>query len=188
MYCNKNVSHILFEIITRAKRKLAKAFSANEGVTLRLKHENLWGSEELFLTKTNKYGEEEPRGEKGNRSQDIQTQMRKVIPRGGNLFSSSICLARPHIKPSLGALASGGLRFGVEKALKGIFESGYGPKETKQNIKLKELLKMCLPHNFKTLTQQYGTGSTQKSGFLDALTAWIGIPMVIDLVKKLIGG
>ena len=34
------------------KAKLAKTFSSNEGVALSLKHENLHGSFELFLTKT----------------------------------------------------------------------------------------------------------------------------------------
>ena len=64
--------------------------------------------------------------------------MRKVIPQGGNLFPSLIGLARQLIKPAHGALASGGLSFGVEKALRGIFGSGYGlrpaSKETKQMI------------------------------------------------------
>ena len=38
-------------------------------------------------------------------------------------------LARPLIKPALGALTSAGLSFDAEKVLKKIFGSGFGPQE-----------------------------------------------------------
>ena len=47
-----------------------------------------------------------------------QTQIQNTAQRGGNLFSVVLGLARPLIKPALGALASAGLSFGAEKVLK----------------------------------------------------------------------
>ena len=47
-----------------------------------------------------------------------QTQLQNTAQRGGNLFSAMLGLARPLIKPALGALASAGLSFGAEKVLK----------------------------------------------------------------------
>ena len=101
--------------------------------------------------------------------------MRKMTPRGGNLFSSLIGLQRPLINPALGALPSGGPSLDVEKAQKGIFGSSYrlqtssqsccGSKETKQMIKLNELLKKCPPH-LKTLTQQFELEQLKKVAFL----------------------
>jgi len=40
-------------------------------------------------------------------------------------------LARPLIKPAVKALASAGLSFGAEKALKKIFGNGFGQDEIK---------------------------------------------------------
>ena len=88
-----------------------------------------------------------------------------MTPRGGNLFSSLIGLQRPLINPALGALPSGGLSLDVEKAQKGIFGSNCGSKETKQMIKLNELLKKCPPH-LKTLTQQFELEQLKKVAFL----------------------
>ena len=58
-----------------------------------------------------------------------QTKIQNTAQRGGNLFSAMLGLARPLIKPALGALASAGLSFGAEKVLKKIFGKGFGPKE-----------------------------------------------------------
>jgi len=58
-----------------------------------------------------------------------QTQIENTAQRGGNLFSTILGLARPLIKPALGALASAGLSFGAEKVLKKIFGNGIGSQE-----------------------------------------------------------
>ena len=58
-----------------------------------------------------------------------QTLSRNTARRSGNLFCAVLGLARPLIKPALGALASAGLSFFAEKVLKKIFGKGFGPKE-----------------------------------------------------------
>ena len=58
-----------------------------------------------------------------------KTQIENTAQRSGNLFSAMLGLARPLIKPALGALASAGLSFGAEKVLKKIFGNGIGPQE-----------------------------------------------------------
>ena len=98
-------------------------------------------------------------------------------------------LARPLIKPALGALASAGLSFGAEKVLKKIFGKGFGPKE----IELYKLIQKMTPTQ-KKVAEQYlvgqglvkGGGVAQYGGFLGMLAS-IGIPLAIDLVRKIIG-
>ena len=70
-----------------------------------------------------------------------QIQIQNTAQRGGNLFSTMLGLARPLIKPALGALASAGLSFGAEKVLKKIFGKGFGPKE----IELYKLVQKMTP-------------------------------------------
>jgi len=60
-----------------------------------------------------------------------KTQIEKTAQRGGSIFSTLLGLARPLTKPAVKALASAGLSFGAEKALKKIFGNGYGKNETK---------------------------------------------------------
>jgi len=54
-----------------------------------------------------------------------QTQIQNTAQRGGNLFSTMLGLARPLIKPALGALASAGLSFGAEKGVEKDFRKGF---------------------------------------------------------------
>ena len=79
-----------------------------------------------------------------------QTQLQNTAQRGGNLFSAMLGLARPLIKPALGALASAGLSFGAEKVLKKIFGKGFGPRE----IELYKLVQRMTPAQ-KKATKQY---------------------------------
>ena len=58
-------------------------------------------------------------------------------------------LARPLIKPALGALASAGLSFGAKKVLKKIFGKGFGPKE----IELYKLVQQMTPAQKKAAEQ-----------------------------------
>ena len=78
-----------------------------------------------------------------------KTQIEKTAQRGGSIFSSLFSLARPLIKPAVKALASAGLSFGAEKALKKIFGNGYGPNEIQlyklvQRMTRKRLLRNIL--------------------------------------------
>ena len=117
-----------------------------------------------------------------------QTQIQNTAQRGGSLFSAMLGLARPLIKPALGALASAGLSFGAEKVLKKIFGKGFGPKE----IELYKLVQRMTPTQ-KKAAEQYLVGKglvkgggAQYGGFLGMLAS-IGVPLVIDLVRKIIG-
>ena len=117
-----------------------------------------------------------------------QTQLQNTAQRGGNLFSAMLGLARPLIKPALGALASAGLSFGAEKVLKKIFGNGFGPRE----IELYKLVQQMTPSQ-KKAAEQYLVGQglvrgsgAQYGGFLGMLAS-IGVPLAIDLVRKIIG-
>ena len=83
-----------------------------------------------------------------------QTQIQNTAQRGGSLFSTMLGLARPLIKPALGALASAGLSFGAEKVLKKIFGKGFGPKE----IELYKLVQRMTPTQ-KKAAEQYLVGN-----------------------------
>ena len=97
-------------------------------------------------------------------------------------------LARPLIKPALGALASAGLSFGAEKVLKKIFGKGFGPKE----IELHKLAQRMTPAQKKEVERylvRQGVvrgGAAQYGAFLGMLAS-IGVPLAIDLVKKILG-
>ena len=103
-------------------------------------------------------------------------------------FSCLKGLARPLIKPALGALASAGLSLGAQKVLKKIFGKGFGPKE----IELYKLVQQMTPPQ-KKVAGQYLVGkgfvtggASQYGGFLGMLAS-IGVPLAIDLVRKIIG-
>ena len=92
------------------------------------------------------------------------------------------------IKPALGALAGAGLSFGAEKVLKKIFGKRFGPKE----IELYKLAQRMTPAQ-KMEVERYPVGqgvvrggAAQYGGFLGMLTS-IGVPLAIDLVKKIRG-
>ena len=117
-----------------------------------------------------------------------QTQIQNTAQRGGSLFSAMLGLARPFIKPALGALASAGLSFGAEKVLKKIFGKGFGPKE----IELYKLVQKMTPTQ-KKAAERYLVGKglvkgggAQYGGFLGMLAS-IGVPLALDLVRKIIG-
>ena len=115
------------------KRKPQKAYVSKTAVALRVKPEQIGRDDELLLTAT-----QIPRVKKKNKTTATgkglelklsQIQIQNTAQRGGNLFSAVLGLARPLIKPALGAIASAGLSFGTDKVLKKIFGKGFGPKE-----------------------------------------------------------
>ena len=71
------------------KKNLASAMNSNTPLTLRLKHSNLTGNDELMLTKTqlNRIQKSLNNGT-GADIKISKTQIRKVAKQGGNLFSS----------------------------------------------------------------------------------------------------
>ena len=116
-----------------------------------------------------------------------KTQIEKTAQRGGSIFSSLFSLARPLLKPAVKALASAGLSFGAEKALKKIFGNGYGPNE----IQLYKLVQKMTPDQKKKVEQhlvdrRMVSGSGQYGGFLGMLAS-IGVPIAIDLISKVLG-
>ena len=98
-------------------------------------------------------------------------------------------LARPLIKPAVKALATVGLSFGAEKALKKIFGNGYGPRE----IELYNLVQAMSPQQERAVSDYLvgkgmarGGGAAQYGGFLGMLAS-IGMPHAISLVIKIFG-
>ena len=121
------------------KKKLQKAYVSKTADTLRVKPGQIGRGDELLLTAT--------------QISRLKKTAAATAPRGGNLFSAVLGLARPLIKPALGALASAGLSFGAEKVLKKIFGKGFGPKE----IELYKLVQQMTPTQ-KQAAEQYLVG------------------------------
>ena len=169
------------------KQKLQKAYLSKTAVTLRVKPEQIGRGDELLLTATQiSRVKKTAAAGKGLELKLSQTQIQNIAQRGGNLFSAVLGLARPLIKPALGALASAGLSFGAEKVLKKIFGKGFGPNE----IELYKLAQRMTPAQKKEryLVGQgvVRGGAAQYGGFLGMLAS-IGVPLAIDLVKKILG-
>ena len=171
------------------KNKLQKAYVSKTAVTLRVKPGQIGRGDELLLTATqiSRLNKTSAAG-KGMEIKLSQTQIRNTAQRGGSLFSAMLGLTRPLIKPALGALASAGLSFGAEKVLKKIFRNGFGPKE----IELYKLVQRMTPTQKKE-AEQYLVGKglvkgggAQYGGFLGMLAS-IGVPLALDLVRKIIG-
>ena len=171
------------------KKKLQKAYVSKKAVILRVKPGQVGRGDELLLTATqiSRLKKTSAAG-KGMEIKFSQAQLQNTAQRGGSLFSAVVGLAKPLIKPALGALASAGLSFGAEKVLKKIFGKGFGPKE----IELYKLVQRMTPTQ-KKVAEQYLVGQglvkgggTQYGGFLGMLAS-IGVPLALDLVRKIIG-
>ena len=173
------------ELTDGQKKKLQKASVTKTAVILRVKPEKIGRGDELLLTDTqiSRLKKTSAAG-KGMDIKLSQTQIQNTAQRGGSLFSAMLGLA----KPALGALASAGLSFGAEKMLKKIFGKGFGPKE----IELYKLVQKMTPTQKKE-AEKYLVGkglvqggSAQYGGFLGMLAS-IGVPLALDLVRKIIG-
>jgi len=136
------------------KRNFKKAYVSKTAVTLRVKPGQIGHGDELLLTTTQiSRLKKTSAADKGMEIKLSQTQIQNTAQRGGSLFSAMLGLARPLIKPALGALASAGLGFGAEKVLKKIFGKGFGPKE----IELYKLFQQMTPTQ-KKAAEQYLLG------------------------------
>ena len=171
------------------KKELQKAYVSKTAVTVRVKPGQIGRGDELLLTATQISRLKKTSAEgKGMEIKLSQTQIQNTAQRGGSLFSAMLGLARPLIKPALGALASAGLSFGAEKVLKKIFGKGFGPKE----IELYKLVHKMTPTQKKEAEQYLAGqgfvkgGSAQYGGFLGMLAS-LGVPLALDLVRKIIG-
>ena len=185
------------------KMNLASAINNKTPLTLRMKHSNLKGNDELMLTKT-QIGKIRKSLANGTRT-DIKiskTQIRKVAKHGGNLFSSLASLearvlpyAVKGLSKAVPALATGAVSalgsLGIDK----IFGKGIDiPKQFFPMLPdiVNELTKSQIDQINK-VTQTGGrldlkpTRKQVEGGFLGTLAS-IGIPMAISLVTKMLGG
>jgi len=113
-------------------KKFQNDFPKKSAVTLRVKPDQIGRGDELLLTSTQINRLRKAASEKkGADLKMSKTQTEKTAQRGGSIFSTLLGLARPLIKPTVKALASAGLSFSAEKALKKIFGNGYGGREIK---------------------------------------------------------
>ena len=171
------------------KKKLQKAYVTKTPVNLKVKPDQIGRGDELLLTETQiaRLKKRSAAG-KGMVIKLRQTQIQNTSQRGGSFFSAMLGLAKPLIKPALGALASAGLSFGAEKVLKKIFGKGFGSKE----IELYKLVQKMTPTQKKEAERYLVSqgfvqgGSAQYGGFLGMLAS-IGVPLALDLVRKIIG-
>jgi len=179
----------IIELTDDHKKKLQKTYVTKTAVNLRVKPDKIGRGDELLLTATqiSRLKKTSAAG-KGMDIRLSQTQIQNTAQRGGSLLSAMLGLAKPLIKPALGALASAGLSFGADKVLKKIFGKGFGPKE----IELYKLVQRMTPTQ-KKAAEQYLVGKglvkgggAQYGGFLGMLAS-IGVPLAIDLVRKIIG-
>ena len=171
------------------KKKLKKAYISKTAVALRVKPKQIGRGDELLLTATQiSRVKKTAVAVKSLQLNLSQTQIQNTAQRGGNLFSAMFGLARPLIKPALGALASAGLSFGAEKVLKKIFGRGFGPQE----IELYNLVQRMTPGPKKQVErhlvgQGVVTGGTAQYGGFLGLLASLSVPLAISLVKKVLG-
>ena len=181
------------------KAKLARALANKSTITLRLSTSALSGPDELFLTKTqlNKI----KKAKSMNKGVDLnisKTQLKRVVKRGGSLFSSLMALGTkllPMAAKALPGIATGALSaltdFGVSKALGGNQKGGFLIPQDKINElvahkslltkKQKEQIMAALKSGGKLVIKPT---PKQRGGFLGTLLASVGIPL---LVKALTG-
>ena len=186
------------------KSKLGRAFKANSALTLRLSAKQTSGNDELMLTanQIKRITKAAALG-KGVEIKISKTQIRKVMKQGGSLFSAIIPLARslaPTLAKTLGLSALAGLASeGATQVVKKI--SGKGamtggfliPQDKIQKlIANKHLLTNKQREQILAALQTGGQivvkpSAKQSGGALGALLASIGIPLVIEAVKKVFG-
>ena len=185
------------------KSKLVSAIRNKSPLTLRLKHSQLRGSDELMITQRqiSKINKSIANGT-GSDIKISKTQIRKSVKYGGNLFSSLASLgarvlpyAIKGISKAVPALATGAATALGELGINKIFGKGITiPK--KFFPMLPPLVREFTKSQINQINKAYQTGGrlvikpTRKQiegGFLGTLAS-IGIPMAISLVSKMFGG
>ena len=184
------------------KSKLASAIVNQSPLTLRLKHENLRGSDELMLTKRqiNKI-EKSLSNCTGSDIKISKTQIRKSVKHGGNLFSSLASIgakvlpyAIKGISKVAPALATGAATALGEIGLNKIFGKGITIPQ-KFFPFLPPLAREFTESQINQINKAYKSGGRLvikptrrqiEGGFLGTLAS-IGIPIAISLVSKMLG-
>lgn len=180
------------------KSKLKSAIKHNSELTLRLKHSQLSGPDELMLTKTqiSKITKAASNGTGAN-IKISKTQIKKSVKYGGNLFGALASIGSkllPYAVKVAPALATGAASAVGEKLLKKIMGSGI--PIPKSYYKFLPMLKPeLLKSQIDLINKLYGSGkpikikltSEQINGGMLGTLASIGIPMAISLVSKLFG-
>ena len=196
----------LYEINVRLsdnqKKNLSNAYHKRETIVLRLTNDSLNGNDTLYVPAMVKKRLQKNR--KLNKGMDIKlakTNIRKQV--GGRLLSTVLSLgmrALPAIGKTLGLSALGGLAEAGAKKLIGSGQKG-GALPLPMMIPFNAINQLIPYLNMFTTKQQRDisnalqTGSgvkikpteTQSGGFLGTLLASIGIPLALDLVKKMTG-
>ena len=191
----------LYEINVRLsdnqKKNLSNAYHKRETFVLRLTNDSLNGNNTLYVPAMVKKKLQKNR--KLNKGMDIKlakTNIRKQV--GGSLLSTVLSLgmrALPTIGKTLGLSALGGLaEAGAKKLIGSGQQTGFLIPQDKINklIEYKHLLSTKQKQDILNALQS-GSGvrikptKTQSGGFLSTLLASIGIPLALDLVKKMTG-
>ena len=184
------------------KRNLASAMNNNAPLTLRIKHSNLSGNDELMLTKTQlKRIQKSLNNGTGADIKISKTQIRKVAKQGGSLFSTLASLGArvlPYavngLSKALPALATGAVSalgsLGIDK----IFGKGINiPKKFFPMLPM--IVNELTSPQIDQINRVMQTGGTLvikptrkqvEGGFLETLAS-IGIPIAIELVSKMFG-
>ena len=188
------------------KENLAKAIQTNSELTLRLKNNQLSGSDELMLTKTqlNKI-QKAASNRTGVNLKISKSQIRKAVKQGGSLFSSLAMLgakALPFVtkaaSKALPALATGAVSalgsLGIDKIFGKGMTGGFLIPQNKidQLIQHKNLLTKAQKEQILAAVQSGGDlvinpTTKQRGGFLGSLLASIGIPLALEMGSKLFG-
>ena len=188
------------------KENLAKAIQTNSELTLRLKNNQLRGSDELMLTKTqlNKI-QKAASNRTGVDIKISKSQIRKAVKQGGSLFSSLAMLgakALPFVtraaSKALPALATGAVSalgsLGIDKIFGKGMTGGFliPPNKIEQLIQHKNLLTKAQKEQILAAMQSGGQlvinpTAKQRGGFLGSLLASIGIPLALEMGSKLFG-
>ena len=186
------------------KSKLVSAIRNKSPLTLRLKHSQLRGSDELMLTQRqiSKIKKSIANGT-GSDIKISKTQIRKSVKHGGNLFSSLASIgakvlpyAIKGISKAVPALATGAATALGELGINKIFGKGITiPIPKKFFPMLPPLVREFTKSQINQINKAYQSGGrlvikpTRKQiegGFLGTLAS-IGIPIAISLVSKMLG-
>ena len=184
------------------KRSLSSAMNSKSPLTLRIKHSNSTGNDELMLTKTQlKRIQKSLNNGTGADIKISKTQIRKVAKQGGSLFSTLASLgarvlpyAVKGLTKAVPALATGAVSalgsLGVDK----IFGNGMHIPNQFFPM-LSSIAGVFTPKQIEKINKVMQTGGrlvikpTRKQidgGFLSALAS-IGVPLAIELVSKIFG-
>ena len=185
------------------KKNLSKAYHKRETIILRLTKDSLSGNDTLYVpSNVVKRLQKNQQLRKGMDIKLAKTNIRKQV--GGSLLTTILTLGKalaPTIGKTLGlsalaGLASEGASQVVKKiAGKGVQSGGFIIPQNKINqlIANKHLLTDKQKRDILNSLQSGGRlvlkpTKSQSGGFLGAMLASIGIPLVVDAIKKMTGG